>query len=217
MVTQLTARRISMAFIAILAWFALILQLYIMLRAGSAAGINPITSLINFLSYFTILSNLLVAISLSAVLLSPASPIGSFFSNVQSQTAIAVYIFIVGLVYNLVLRDIWSHAGWQLLADNLLHVMVPVAYLLCWFIFTDRKVLKWQDLLLWLIFPAVYLIYSLIRGTVNNWYPYPFLHAGQLGYAKVAINSALILLAFVVAGLGMIVVNKRTKRIRTKS
>lgn len=213
MVTQLSARRMTMAFIAMMAWFALALQLYILLRNGPASGIRPIASLINFLSYFTILCNLLVAISLSVIWLSPQSSAGKFFSRVKSQTAIAVYIFIVGLVYNLVLRNIWSPTGWQLLADNLLHVLVPVAYLLYWFTFTQRKILEWPDILPWLIFPAIYLVYSLLRGAVTGWYPYPFVHAGQLGYPKVALNSLLVLIAFTLAGLGMIFVNRRTKRI----
>ncbi len=212
MVRNSTARRLTMAFIALTAWFALILQLYILLKNGPVSGNSSLESVINFLSYFTILSNLLVAISLSAVLLLPNSFAGRYFYKAKTQTAIAVYIFIVGLVYNLVLRAIWSPSGWQLLADNLLHVLVPLSYVLYWFIFTPRKTLDWKDILPWLGFPALYLGYSLIRGAVTGWYPYPFVHAGQLGYVKVAVNSLLVLLAFVLVGLGMIGINRISRK-----
>ncbi|MGQ0738405.1 MAG: Pr6Pr family membrane protein [Bacteroidota bacterium] len=207
-----------MALIAPIAWFALVLQLYIMLENGTAAGIRPIASVVNFLSFFTILSNILVAACLTVMLLAPSSLPGRFYSKTTVQSAIALYIFIVGLVYNLVLRNIWSPTGWQLVADNLLHVAVPVLYVLYWFFFTPKNVLQWKNLLLWLVFPALYLVYSLVRGAVTGWYPYPFVHADNLGYGKVTVNSMLVLVAFVAAGSGMIALNRLTgKKNRLKS
>jgi hypothetical protein len=202
-----------MIFIAVTAWFALILQLYIIIKNGLSAGIHPLVAISNFFSYFTILSNFVVAISLTAGLLASSSAAGKFFTNVSVRTAIAVYIFIVGLVYNLVLRKIWSPTGWQLVADNLLHVLVPLFYVLFWYFFIPRNMLKWNDIFPWLLFPACYLVYSLVRGASTGWYPYPFLHAGELGYAKVAVNSLVVLLAFVAVGLGMIGINRIAKRI----
>ena len=133
------AKKITMGIIAVIAWFALVLQLYIMLERAPSIGFSTMNTVINFLSFFTILSNLLVAISCTAPLLIPSSASGAFFSKIQVQSAIAVYIFIVGLVYNLVLRNLWAPTGWQLVADNMLHVVVPVIYLLYWIIFTQKK------------------------------------------------------------------------------
>jgi hypothetical protein len=90
-------------------------------------------------------------------------------------------------------------------------VVVPLLFVLYWIIFTQKKILRWKDILPWLIFPAVYLVYSLIRGPVANWYPYPFLYAGNLGYGKVAVNSSFVMIAFLVTGLGMIAFNRRGK------
>ena len=201
-----------MTIIAITAWFALILQLYLMLDRAPYIGLSTTNAVINFFSYFTILSNLLVATSLSSSLLMPSSLLGNFFSKWYVQSSIAVYIFIVGLVYNLELRKLWDPEGWQLLTDNLLHVAVPVLYVLLWLIFTPKKVLKWKNILSWLIFPAVYLIYTLIRGSVVGWYPYPFVNADILGYGQVALNSLLVLVSIVVVGLGMIAFNRFTKK-----
>ena len=203
-----------MVVIAITAWFALALQLYLMLKRAPSIGFSATDTVINFFSYFTILSNLLVAKSLTVSLLLPSSPFGIFFSKMSVQSAIAVYIFIVGLVYNLVLRNLWDPEGWQLVADNLLHVAVPVLYVLFWLIFTPKKILQWKNIFPLLIFPAVYLVYTLIRGSVAGWYPYPFVNADKLGYGQVAVNSLLVLLAIVTAGLGIIAFNRFTKRTR---
>lgn len=204
-------KKMVMAVITIITWLALALQFYLSLKTVSSTGFSNAKTIINFFSYFTILSNLLVAVSLTASLFSPSSFLGAFFSKISVQSAIAVYIFIVGLVYNLVLRNVWEPKGWQLVADNLLHVIVPLFYVLFWALFTPKNKLQWAHIIPWLIFPALYLAYSLIRGLVANWYPYPFLHAGELGYGKVAINSLLVLVAFIIVGLGMIAVNRQGK------
>ncbi|RZK28518.1 MAG: hypothetical protein EOO61_21960 [Hymenobacter sp.] len=187
--------------IATLAWFALVVQY--LLHTG------PV---INLFSYFTILSNLLVAVGLTALLLLPAySKPRLLFARASVQTAIAVYIFVVGLVYNGVLRGIWAPTGWQLVVDNLLHVVVPVLYLLYWFFSVPKGAVQWRDGWYWLLFPLVYLVYSLIRGQRVNWYPYPFLNIGVLGYTNVFVNSSMVLVAFLAVGLGLIAINRFKK------
>ena len=192
-------------------WFALFLQFRIMINSGAVSGLSRPMLATNFFSYFTILSNLLVALSLSFQLGFPNSKQGQFFSSTTVSTAIAVYIFIVGLVYNLVLRGIWSPTGWQLVADNLLHVAVPLLYILYWYFFQDPEKLPWKALLSWLIFPALYLTYTLIRGAMVNWYPYPFVDAGKLSYGQVALNSLAVLAAILITGSVLLSINNRLK------
>lgn len=202
---------ISRIVIAITAWIALILQFFLILQTTNETGFSTLKTVTNFFSYFTILTNLLVALCLTYPFVAPSSIPGRFFSSIKVQSAIAVYIFIVGLVYNLTLRGLISPRGTAWVADNLLHVAVPVLFVSYWFIFTPGKALQWKNILPWLIFPALYLIYSLIRGPVADWYPYPFLHAGKLGYEKVAINALLMLGAFLITGLVMIAYNRNRR------
>ena len=204
-------QNIARVILAAISWFAVFLQFRIMINSGEVTGLSKPMPAANFFSYFTILSNLLVAISLSYQLNFPRSKPGQFFSSTSVSTAIAVYIFIVGLVYNLVLRKIWSPTGWQLVADNLLHVAVPLLYVLYWYFFAQREPLGWKSLLSWIIFPALYLSYTLIRGAVINWYPYPFVDAGNLGYVKVALNSLAVLATILITGSVLLVINNRTK------
>ncbi len=198
-----------MGIVAATAWLALIIQFTLTLKTLSTTGFTTLKTVTNFFSYFTILSNLLVAVCLTTALVVPLSKTGSFFSKTTVQSAIAVYIFIVGLVYNLILRSIWNPKGWQLVGDNLLHVIVPVLYLIYWYFYTPKNVLKWKDILPWLIFPALYLTWSLLRGPVVDWYPYPFIHAGNLGYGEVGINSLFVVITIVLTGLGLVAINRR--------
>jgi hypothetical protein len=178
--------------LALVTWIAIILQFYL---ADNA---------VNFISYFTILCNVLIAVSLSVLLVLPKSNLGKFFSLITVRSAIALNILIVGLVYNTVLRGIWEPKGWQLVADNLLHVAVPIFYLIYWLLFIPKGTLKWKDGIAWAYFPLIYLIYSLIRGHFVGWYPYPFLDVAKLGYTPVFINAGFVVIAFVAIALLMI-------------
>lgn len=183
---------------AFFAWFAILFQLY--LTEGTV---------INFLSYFTILSNLLIALCVTFSVFLSQIKTGIFFSGISVQTAITLYIFIVALVYNVILRGIWIVTGWQLIVDNLLHVLNPILYILYWLIFASKEKLSWKDGVCWTYFPLVYLIYSLIRGSVVNWYPYPFLNVTNLGYKKVLINVSFMIVLFFITGLLLIAINNK--------
>lgn len=187
--------------VAFLTWFSIVFQFY--LTTGSIA---------NLFSYFTILCNLLVALSLSFSIFLPKTKIGIYFSSISVQTAIALYIFIVALVYNSVLRGLLLLEGWQILVDNMLHVVIPILYLLYWFFFVPKAYLNWKNGMYWTLFPFLYLIYSLIRGAIVQWYPYPFLNAAKYGYEQVVFNVGIMLLVFFSAGAILIVVNNKVIR-----
>lgn len=187
--------------LAIITWFCVVLQFCI--TEGS---------FMNTISYFTILSNSLIAVSLSFSTFFPKTKLGIFFSNLSVQTAVALYITIVFLVYNTVLRGIWKPVGWQLFLDNMLHVLIPILYILYWLFFVTKEKLNWKNGLYWLLFPLVYLIYSLIRGSIVDWYPYPFLNAAKLGYDKVIINIITMLLVFLISGSVLIAINNKFEK-----
>ena len=83
-------------------------------------------------------------------------------------------------MYNLVLRFLWDPQGWQLVADELLHTVIPLLFLLYWFLFVKRRNLYWKDAFLWLIYPFVYLLYVFFRGAITGLYPYPFIDVPAL-------------------------------------
>jgi hypothetical protein len=43
--------------------------------------------------------------------------------------------------------------------------------------------------LLSLLFPVSWLTYTLVRGVIWDWHPYPFVDVSAHGYARVALNS----------------------------
>ena len=207
-----TSSRLLMILTAITAWVALALQLYILINNTPANGMTPLQAVGRFFIFFTILSNLLVAISLTIVLCSPASVAGRFFARPSNIAAVTLYIFIVGLVYNLVLRSQWKPTGLQKIADELLHVAVPLLFTIYWLFIAPKVRLQWKNVFAWLVFPFAYLVYAMVRGAVEGFYPYPFIDLKTLSIREVVLNCLLVMLAFISFGLLLIAISRIVKK-----
>ena len=190
--------------IAVLAWYGLLLQFYVMIVNARAIGVSIPTVIANYFSFFTILTNLLVAVTLTLSLRRTPSTLGSLANHPTVQTAATLYIAIVGIVYSLALRHIWDPEGLQKIADIILHDAIPTLSILFWLLFVRKDELRFRDVPAWLVYPSVYLVYSMIRGAVLGRYVYPFLDVRALGCGLVIINVVAISAAF--AGLGLLLV-----------
>lgn len=195
--------------IALLGWFAVIAQLWLMLEnRHTSAG----EAIVRFFSYFTILTNLMVALTLTASLLKKRSGTGKFLTNPATVSAITVYIVVVGLVYNLVLRSLWRPEGLQHTVDELLHTFMPLLFLIYWIAFVPKQSLQWKYAFPWLCYPLLYLAFVLVRGFNSGFYPYYFIDIDKLGYPTVLIHSALLGLIFLAFSLALIGLSKIRKR-----
>lgn len=187
--------------IALSAWFAVIVQL--VMGIGNSALVLG-TYLVRFFSYFTILTNLMIAAGYTSLLLGAKNPIRVFFERSTTLTALTLYILLVGLVYNVALRFLWKPEGIARFTDELLHSVIPLLALLYWWRVPTKGNLQWQNLWLWLMYPLIYLLYTLGHGAVSGFYPYPFVDVISLGIEQVLMNSAIV--AVVIIGLGGILI-----------
>jgi hypothetical protein len=202
--------RTTLAGIAAVSWFALVLQFLLMVQR--AAPGTSLYAVINYFSFFTILTNLLVALGATLPVLARRSAAGKFFLRSSIQSATAVYIAIVGVTYSLLLRQLWNPQGAQKIADVLLHDVVPVLYVAFWIFLVPKFTLRWSDAVRWLAFPVVYMVYTLARGFVSHWYPYYFIDVGTIGLWRALIHASELLLAFLGLGLLLIAIGRWTAR-----
>ncbi len=187
---------------AALGWFALGLQ-YVLIVRDKTDG-DPIAAAILFLSYFTLLSNVLVALAMTLPWLAPETGLGRYFLEPATRTAILVYIIVVALIYHYVLRQLWNPQGWQLAADTIEHVVAPILYGIDWLLFVPKGTLKFRSAFAWVGFPLAYAGYSLIHGALSGFYPYPFIDVTKLGSEKVLMDMGVLVGVF--AGLGLLLV-----------
>ncbi len=157
---------------------------------------NPI----NYFSYFTIESNILAMILMGAQAIRP----DWMGTNGKFRGAVTLYMTVTLLVYAVVLRPLGADVGeYRVWVDYIQHTAAPIALIADWFLFPPRERYERSLLGAWLVFPCVFLVYSLIRGAAVEWYPYPFLDPANGGYVAVAIYSAIILVVFI--GLGWLI------------
>ncbi|WP_188467150.1 Pr6Pr family membrane protein [Bizionia arctica] len=186
-------------------WFAIIAQFFLMLENRQA---DIPETIIRFFSFFTILTNIIVALFLTiSVFRFKKFPFNLFLAK-GTLTAITAFIVIVGLVYQIVLRKIWEPTGLQYIVDELLHTIIPLFMLGYWF-FNIRK----EDLLLkpvfnWLIYPSIYLVFIIVRGNISGYYPYPFLNIKEIGYESVLLNITVIFTIAIVIMIALSIIGK---------
>jgi hypothetical protein len=199
--------------LAVLAGFSVILQGWLSLQLAIHNGKSIGAGLASFFSYFTVLTNTAIFTSLFLSLIGPASPAGKWCARPGVVAGIAANIALVGLGYHFLLRDTWNPQGAQRLADLLLHYAVPVLYVLYWWSDAAKAVLRWTHPLLWSIYPAAYLAYSLVRGYLVGSYPYPFIDAAHIGYARTMLNAVGLLAVFIALGLLIVALGRVRQRI----
>lgn len=158
----------------------------------------------NHFSYFTVLSNVYGA----AVLL-----VGVFRPLPDLVRGSAVlYLATTGVVYWTLLSGV--DVGTPAYANVVLHAVMPVLVVVEWFLAPPAAPIRLPRTAWWLLFPLVYVTYSLVRGPLVGWYPYPFLDPRGGGYGSVAttcvvVAVAIALLAVVVAYVGNVLNGRR--------
>lgn len=178
-------------FFSLLGFSAIITEIATITERGN---FNPV----NFFSYFTIQNNILASIVLLLSALALAAGRKSRILDVLRGLS-TVYILVVGIGFAILLSGLENSILTAVPWDNLvLHYIMPVAVLTDHIIDRPKTKLRFKNSLIWLLFPVSYLIYSLIRGAITDWYPYPFLNPAKEGYEGVALVS-LGLLALSVA------------------
>ncbi len=160
---------------------------------------SPAARAFNVFAFFTIQSNVIVGVTtlLLALDLRRTSTLFRTFRLIG-----LVAITITGIVYHVALAHLLDLDSWALAADVTLHTVVPVLAIVGWLAFGPRGATSGRIAALTLLFPAWYMIFSLVRGAFIGWYPYPFADVNALGYGRVLVNAFWICLLFVAVAAG---------------
>jgi hypothetical protein len=112
-------------------------------------------------------------------------------------------IVFVGIVFHIMLSDIYNPDGIKAVANYLNHYITPLAMLIYWLIFPTKLRMPLSMPFVWGIYPLIYAIYIAIRGEMIGEYPYFFLDVTTLGYPQALLNGLVLFL--VVAAIGFVV------------
>ncbi|RXZ48927.1 hypothetical protein ESP57_08135 [Agromyces fucosus] len=168
----------------------------------------------NFFSYFTVQSAFAAVVTLGIAaafaLFTPRDPawLGIL------RTMVTVYVLISGIVFAVIVaqastRDYRMEVPWS---DTVLHFIVPALALIAWTtdaIMAVNPRVPWSTVGWVLVFPSIWLVYTLFRGADVGWYPYFFLDEAQVGGPMgVAVYCLLVLAIFVSLTAGLVAINR---------
>ena len=190
------SRQTFAAFVALLAWAALAVQLWLTMGIVLAQGRGFVMGLVVYFGFFTVLTNLLAALVMTGHAAGPGFTPYRRAANLVVMTTAAASITMVGAVYFLILRHLWKPEGAQFWADVGLHYVIPILVVVFWAWVVPARSLGWKDAPWLFIYPLVYLVYVFIRGEIVQLYPYAFIDVLAIGHRAALLNAAGMMLVY---------------------
>lgn len=194
--------------------FGLILQLILVISTSSGEGAFESTParVVNYFSFFTVQSNILVAVTTGLLAMS-LDRRGTVFRVLRLDAVICIAV--TGVVFHLALADLQELTGWDKLADVLLHTLSPILGPLGWLVFGPRHHLTARVVGLAVVAPVCWLGYAFIYGAVtedrngNDYYAYPFMNVQEHGYAVALFRCAIVAGLFLALAFGALALDTR--------
>lgn len=199
----------------ILAWVAVVWY-FLKFTVFREPGTSFASGMFSYFSYFTIQSNLLVAVWWAAALLNRDNKFTRWLLQPKIKGAFTAYITATFLGFAVLLSHTYSPGGVDLFLSNTTHYVVPLAFILDWFLFEERGVYQWRFTLDWLVYPVGYFIFAMIHGTFTGDFLYPFFDPNILGWGGMAIQVTFILVTFILLESVYIGINRRLRSSLTK-
>ncbi len=169
-----------------------------------AYGNNPdgidglIGRTIDFFSYFTYLSNIIVAIVLT-MLARNMNRHGAVFATLRMDSL--VMISVTGLIYYLLLAADANPQGLQIVSNALLHYIIPILTVVVWLLIGPRGLFRLWTVFAALIIPILWAVYAMVRGAIIDAYPYGFLNAQELGLGTALTNIGGVAILGIIIGV----------------
>ena len=212
---------------AVVAWLGVVLTLLISALDGydrtrvdpglygdTARGLEGAPArLLDSLSYFTIWSNIVVAISVTLLL---ASPLPRTTARAVLRMAGLLMITVTGIVYQLLLAPTAVVTGWSVLTNPILHVVTPILTVLVWLVWGPRGWTSWRIVGLAMLLPLAWIVWMLARGAVIGAYPYGFVNVGDLGWASVLATLGQIVVFGIIVGALLHGIDRLLVRLRRR-
>ncbi len=190
-------------------WFALTalavlvgLVVQVLVAANAQTGFFDTSAkrALNVFVFFTIQSNVIVGVTSLLLALNPARA-STIFRAARLTGVVAIAITFV--VFHVAIAHLFEFESWSLVADRILHAIVPILAVVGWLMYGPRGLAPRRVMWLSLVFPVAWCVFTLIRGELVGWYPYHFIDVGVLGYAKVAVNCLWVAVLYLGVAAGL--------------
>lgn len=204
---------------ALFGWLGLALQLMLSVQpdlagvstiGGTAgAGGDPAHALLLFVSDYTHWATLFATLLLSYAALPtmlcprPLAP--------TLMTAAAIYVTMVVTGYHFLLHDYRHVTGVPQLAGNLLHYVVPLLFLMYWWLFVGPSRAGWRQIGRWASLPLVYAAFVVLSGTYPAIYAYRYGADEMFGPARSLAHAVAFMAAYGLIAWAVVFLDRRKR------
>lgn len=212
--------RIVLGFTSVLVAIGLVVQFFLAIGKDAHPFAEVPARILNFFSFFTVQSNIAVAVTtglLAANLHRPSTLFRMF------RIVAVVCIAVTGIVFHLALADLQELTGWDLVCDTILHTLSPILATAGWLFFGPRGQLSTEVVVLAVVPPVGWLGYAFIYGelattrTGEHYYAYPFMNVEIHGYAVALFRCVLVAALFLGLAFGAKALDRRLPGVRPTS
>lgn len=165
----------------------------------------------NFFAYLTIQSNTaFTVLSVIAGIIALRTPEDPAWLT-TTRALVLSWTTTAGLAFGLIVwqagvRGIPISVPWS---DVVLHFILPAWTLVAWTLGPGRHPANWRVVPYVLLYPIIWGIITIWRGTVIGWYPYYFLDPRQVsGLPELVISSAIALAIFAAVASVLVLISR---------
>ncbi len=167
----------------------------------------------DWISYFTIWSNIMVAIVLTVLWRKPElfelnNAQGTRWRTLRLDSILMITI--TGVVYNLLLAE--PKTGIDFVSNLMIHIVNPLFTLFVFLVTGPRGLLRPSTVFYALIVPIIWATFSITRGMTLNAYPYPFFDVSVNGLVPVLLFVAQIMVFAIIIAFGLLGYDKLMTR-----
>lgn len=184
---------------ALVVLVGLVVQLVV--TATTTGGFYPTNPqrVFNVFAFFTVQSNVLVGVT-SLLLAVRPEPGGLLRRTLRLDALLGIAV--TGVVFHLALRQLQDLRGSAAFADLLLHTVSPVMCVLGWLLLGPRAGVSGRVVAWALAFPLPWLAFTLVRGSIIGFWPYPLVDVDALGLGRPLVNCLLVAVLFTGLAVG---------------
>jgi len=188
----------------------IVIQLFVTASGNDGFFPDNPERVFNVFAYFTIQSNLLLGGTALVLALQPGRRGGVLFNTLRLNGVLCIAV--TGIVAHAVLAGLVDLHGWAAVADFLVHTAAPIVGVLGWLLFGPRGLVDWRVVGWSIVFPLLWLVFTLVRGAFVGFYPYPFVNVDEHGYGRVLLNCLLVAVLFLALAAGATTLDRRLRR-----
>lgn len=209
----------------------LIWRFIILIICGSGLAVQIIKNGLEMLTYYTILSNLVVFTFLIFLIIKMLKNPDRALKDryiLRIKGGVTMVITITFVVYHFLLAPFVARESYWNYQNLAMHYIVPLMFIFDTIFIDKRKSYKLRDPFLWAFLPLIYSVFGVLNGlyfkisvpgSPDSPFPYFFLNVDKYGFDGVLSRSAGIFTFYIIGGFTLYLIKhlSRSKKQKTSS